>query len=278
MRFYMVLVACMVVPFLVLGQNQKWETWKVNGDSAFNKNDFKEAIQWYTKSIENSKLKEGEHYQALYMRAAAYYSMGSFSEALLDINRYIQNQPNTQQAYLLRAFVNRELDNPEEQLKDLNRLLAGNPNQTDWLRWKVSVLMDMEKYEEGRKILFQLKTFQPNASIDFFIGLSYYFGDQGDSAIIYFDQAIQKEPNYFPPYFYATSLSLQEEAYGLALDYVNKAIALEPENLSLYFFKGVALVEIKELKEGCRFLSKAFYGGYDEAKDYLVGYCYDTAH
>ena len=40
--------------------------------------------------------------------------------------------------------------------------------------------------------------------------------------------------------------------------------------------KGVALVELEKLDEGCRCLNKSFYSGYDEADGYLKEYCYSS--
>ena len=54
---------------------------------------------------------------------------------------------------------------------------------------------------------------------------------------------ISKNPEYLQPYLYAASLTLEEEVYDLALRYVNAGLKIEPDNLTLLFYKGIALVE-----------------------------------
>jgi hypothetical protein len=75
-------------------------------------------------------------------------------------------------------------------------------------------------------------------------------------------------------YLYAASLCIDREAYSWALDYINKGLQQDPLNTTLIFYKGYALVESEKVTEGCRYLTRAFHAGFDDAADYLKEYCY----
>ena len=88
-----------------------------------------------------------------------------------------------------------------------------------------------------------------------------------------FDEVIAEDPNHIQTYLYAASLCLDEDAYELALNYVEKGLQKEPTNNTLLFYKGIALVETDRRSEGCRCLTKAFNAGIDDAGEYLKEYC-----
>ena len=106
------------------------------------------------------------------------------------------------------------------------------------------------------------------------LGLSYYYQEDSDSAIVIFDELLRENPAYLQGYIYAASLSLDEEAYEMALSYINKGLEQDPGNATLIFYKGIALIETEQEKEGCRCLTQAFNAGVDDVADYLKQYCY----
>jgi tetratricopeptide (TPR) repeat protein len=106
------------------------------------------------------------------------------------------------------------------------------------------------------------------------MGLIYYYQSNPDSALMIFDEVIARSPEYLQPYLYASSLTLEEEAYDLSLNYISAGLKIEPDNLTLIFYKGIALIESDKAQEGCRCLTKAFNRGMDDAGEYLKSYCY----
>ena len=174
----------------------------------------------------------------------------------------------------MRAYINQELEDYDAQLKDLNEFIIANPGNPELLRWRASVFMDMERYTEARKDLRLLLQYQPSPELKAYLGLSYYYQDDPDSAIVIFDEVIASNPEYTEAYLYASSLSLEQEAYDLALNYIDRGLKIDPANHTLLFYKGVALVEEEKTDEGCKCLTQAFNEGMDDAADYLKNYCY----
>jgi tetratricopeptide (TPR) repeat protein len=266
--------------FLWAQDRARIQAWSVEADTLMNRRDYEGALTLYTKIIQESKLKSEDDFMALYNRALAYFSLGRHAGALRDVNQYIEKYPE-QHARLLRLYIYQELGDHENQVKDLNALIAESPGNAELIQWRMSVLMDAEKYAEARKDIRQLLTVQAgpelrqaSPELRSYLGLTYYYEDNADSAMIIFDEVIKTDPSYVQSYLYAGSLCIEKEAYDLALKYVNKGLQQEPANTTLLFYKGIALVENKKIQEGCRCLTKAFNAGFDDAADYLKEYCY----
>jgi tetratricopeptide (TPR) repeat protein len=245
----------------------------VQADTLMGREDFNGALALYTKVIETSKLATPQELQVLYKRAYCYYSLERFDDALKDINNYIDKTGDLQ-GKLLRAYVYQELGRAGEQLKDIDELAQSSPDNLDLLRWRASVLMDAEKYKEARRDIQKIMIIDQGPDIVGFLGLTYYYDNDPDSALLIFDRVLAAHPEHVQTYVYASSLALEQESYPLALNYINKGLQRDPSNGTLIFYKGIALVESENLDEGCRCLSRAFAAGTDDAGDYLKQYCY----
>jgi tetratricopeptide (TPR) repeat protein len=245
----------------------------VQADTLMGRQDFAGALALYTKVIESSRLTTPQELQVLYKRAYCYYSMERFEDALTDINRFV-GQTDDMQAKLLRAYVYQELGRTDDQLKDINELVSNNPDNIDLLRWRASVLMDAEKYKEARNDIQKVMMIDRGPEVMGYLGLTYYYDNDPDSALVIFDRVLASNPEHMQTYIYAASLALEQESYPLALAYISRGLQREPANGTLIFYKGIALVESDKTDEGCRCLAKAFAAGTDDAGDYLKLFCY----
>jgi len=245
----------------------------VQADTLMGRQDFNGALALYTKVIESSKMATPQEQQVLYKRAYCYYSLERFEDALKDINLYIDKTEDLQ-GKLLRAYVYQELGRTDDQLKDINELAQSSPDNLDLLRWRASVLMDAEKYREARHDIQKIMMIDQSPEIVGFLGLTYYYDNDPDSALLIFDRVLAAHPEHVQTYVYASSMALEQESFPLALTYINKGLQQDPSNGTLIFYKGIALVESEKVDEGCRCLSRAFASGTDDAGDYLKQYCY----
>jgi tetratricopeptide (TPR) repeat protein len=260
----------MMSSFFSAAQNHGME---VEADTLVGRQDYAKALELYSKILEKSKPKTEEEYQIYYKRAICYYGLEKFNDALHDINALIEKYPQPQ-AKLLRAYINQELENYDAVLQDLDELMAMNPDSPELIQWRVSVLMETGKYKKAQKDIHKLLSYQPSSQLKSYLGLTYYYENIPDSALIIFEEIIREDPNFVHAYLYTASLCLDENAYELALKYVNEGLKRDPSNATLLFYKGIALVETDKEKEGCRCLTKAFDAGIDDVADYLKSYCY----
>ncbi len=250
-------------------------TQEIQADTLLNRQEYSAALELYNKLIQKSKPTTEEEYRLYYKRAMCYYGLQNFEEALKDVNQYIESYPQ-EQAKLLRAYIHQELGNYEAQLADINDLLSRNPENPELLQWRASVFMEWEKYPEAQKDIQKLLGYQSSPQLKSYLGLSYYYQGNADSALMLFDEVIAEDPRFVQTYLYAASLCMDEGAHELGLTYVHKGLQVEPSNMTLLFYKGIALVETDQVPEGCRCLTKAFNSGMDEVGDYLKEYCYSA--
>ena len=252
---------------------EKNASMMAQADTLLSREDYTGALELYNKIIEKSKTVSDEDYSVYYKRAFCYYGLERFEQALKDINQFIQKKPDDQ-AKLLRAYINQELGNYEDQLKDINEFISAHPDNVELLQWRASVFMEMERYKDAQKDIREILKSQDSPELRSYLGLTYYYQNQPDSALTIFDDVIAKDPDNIQTYLYAASLSLEEDAFELALQYIDKGLKKDPNNNTLLFYKGIALVETDKVNEGCRCLTKVFAAGFDDAGDYLKSYCY----
>lgn len=278
MRFLTIIFISLVCAASVSAQimSAKWKAVESEGDTLLNREDYPGALKKYNEAIEISKLKDTESKRMLYKRAICFYSTSDFQKALDDLNAFIPVYPSFPRARFLRAFVNRELGNTQAQLDDINELLALDPENLDLLKFKTSIYLESEKYQEAKTELLRLQKLENNEEIETQLGFIYYNLNDPDSAFLHFDSALERNAGYTPAYTYMTSLCLEQEAYEMAITYVDLALRLEPDNQQLIFYKGIALAESDKLEDGCRLLANVFYAGLDQAGDYLKQYCYSS--
>jgi tetratricopeptide (TPR) repeat protein len=275
-RFAPITVLLMLIsPAFVSAQSDKMKNAAImaQADTLLGKEDYTGALALYNKIIDKSKPVSDEDYSVFYKRAFCYYGLEQFDQALIDINQYIQKNPEDQ-AKLLRAYINQELGNYEDQLKDLNQFISAHPENLELLQWRASVLMEMENYKDAQKDIKAILKNQDSPELKSYLGLTYYYLNDADSALMIFDEVISREPNHIQTYLYAASLSLEQDAFELALRYIEQGLKKDPTNNTLLFYKGIALVETDKVNEGCRCLTKVFAAGFDDAGDYLKSYCY----
>ncbi|MEZ4973826.1 MAG: tetratricopeptide repeat protein [Cyclobacteriaceae bacterium] len=263
-----------LVALTSFAQDAKWKKYEVEADTLMNRQDFEGAIKLYSKVIKTSKLKDKSSYGSLYKRAVCYYSTGQFDPALADLATFMKEYPSLYQAHLLKAFIYRDMDDSENQLKALDNALAIQPGDPGLIKWRSGVYLQEGEYEKVKEDLQYVKAIQDDPEVEMYLGFAYYNLQQADSAFISLNKAIELEPTYLPAYLYGGSFSLQEADHERALKYLEVALKLDPENVNAQFYKGVALVELDRLEEGCRFLAKAFYSGEDDAGGYLKERCY----
>jgi tetratricopeptide (TPR) repeat protein len=142
------------------------------------------------------------------------------------------------------------------------------------LKWRAGLLIEKEEFNQAIKDLLIVRQMQDDPEVEINLAFSYYSIDKKDSAIMAINKAIELEATFLPAYLYGGSFSLEEANYELAIRYINVALMLDPENATAWFYKGVALIELKKDDQACSCLRKAFYAGQDDAGDYLKQYCY----
>lgn len=268
------LIILLVGSLNLQAQDEKIKAWSVEADTLMQREEFEGALRLYDKILQNAPKDDPIRKQAQYNRIVCLYSLDDLSTALQEVNRFIEQTPEFPQAKLLRAFIYRDMDDTEAQLKDVSDLVRRNPLNVDLVKWQSYLFIQEEKYDSAKMQLKFASRLRNDPEIELYLGMTYYYTDDPDSALHHFDNALEMKPDAFPALMYASAVCLDQSAYELALNYLDKAALLDPNNLSVLFYKGIALTETGKREEGCRCLSRAFYGGEDAAGDYLQYKCF----
>jgi tetratricopeptide (TPR) repeat protein len=267
-------VAFFICSNLVLAQPTKWQSIEAEADTLMQREQFEKAEQKYTKIITASNKQI--HLKIYYKRAVCRYYLGWFENAVQDATVFITQTPDASQAYILRALCYRQLGDLENQLKDIEKASELQLDNQQLVKWRGSLYVEKGEHEKGKNDLLSVRTFEDDAELETTLGMAYAGLGNTREAIKCFNQSIVLDVNYANAYLYAGSLLMEQDQHGDAITYFDLLLKLEPDNNSALFYKGIALVESKRQKEGCRCLQKAFDSGLDDALDYLKEYCYDV--
>lgn len=86
--------------------------------------------------------------------------------------------------------------------------------------------------------------------------------DRLDEAILYFEKSIKNQPEDFESFEFLMQLLVQKKQYEKVDNYANQQLELYPTQASLYYYLGVALLNLNKTKEA---ISKL-----EEGADYVV--------
>jgi tetratricopeptide (TPR) repeat protein len=274
MRSLFVFTALLFCSSLVCAQTDKWKALEIEADTLMARENYEAALDKYNRIDKATGLKDPDLYFIYYKRGVCLYSLQQYEDALQEVEQFIKLQPDFYQAKLLKAYIGREIGDEQIQISSLSDLLRLDPKNLDLLKWRATAFIDAAMYPESRRDVVAAKNIHDDAELEGYLGITYYYEEKADSALLYFDKAISMDKTYLTSYLYAGSLCLDEEAYDLSLIYLNKGLQIDPTNITLQFYKGIALVEKQDLDHGCSLLAKAFKAGVDDAGDYLKEYCY----
>jgi len=152
------------------------------------------------------------------------YEKGEFTEALMNLNKAIDIDPNYAAAYFLRGNIKDNFDDRHGAMKDYNMALEKNPKFTDAFFARGNVKMKLQDY----------------------------YG-----AIADFTSCISLNENNIEAYFNRGKAKQFLQAYEDAINDCSKIIQLHPKNVDAYYMRGILRIEFGDVKNGCLDLSKA---------------------
>jgi tetratricopeptide (TPR) repeat protein len=152
------------------------------------------------------------------------YEKREFMEALLNLNKALEIDPNYSNAYYLRGNIKDNFDDRHGAMKDYNTALEKNPKFADAFFARGNVKMKLQDY----------------------------YGAIND-----YTAAISINENYIEAYFNRGKAKQYLQAYEDAINDCSKIIQINPKNVDAYFMRGILRIDFGDLKNGCLDLSKA---------------------
>lgn len=168
------------------------------------------------------------------------YEKREFMEALLNLNKAIEIDPNFSNAYYLRGNIKDNFDDRHGAMKDYNAALEKNAKFSDAFFARGNVKMKLQDY----------------------------YG-----AISDYSSAIALNENYIEAYFNRGKAKQFLQAYQDAINDCTKIIQINPKNVDAHFMRGILRIDFGDIKNGCLDLSKAGELGDQKAYDTIKEKC-----
>lgn len=168
------------------------------------------------------------------------YEKNEFMEALLNVNKAIEIDPNYAAAYYLRGNIKDNFDDRHGAMKDYNTAIEKNAKFPDALFARGNVKMKLQDY----------------------------YG-----AIADYTAAININENYIEAYFNRGKAKQFLQAYEDAINDCSKIIQINPKNVDAYYMRGILRITFGDMKNGCLDLSKAGELGDQKAYETIKEKC-----
>jgi len=110
---------------------RKVEKFKEEGNKHFSAGNTQEAIEAYTQALEVDPKNKNMNAIILANRAAAHMKKNAYMEALVDLNKSIELNPDYTKAYMRRGNVHSHLENYEDAIRDYNTVKQKDPHYDD---------------------------------------------------------------------------------------------------------------------------------------------------
>ncbi len=267
----------LVDPFIIRGKiNTRLDQYPAA------ENDFSRAIELGSDKIE-----------LLYWRSTSYAMQGKLAEAIEDIDAYIERNPNNRYVLYLRGIYYQEAGEYEKSIEDLSWLINHDTDYPEaWLQRGVSyfrngeygfALKDFNEYialdpenpyafsqRAAVKMLVDQKesaladierAIELDADEGFYLKLKgdlYFSLDQYDNAINAYQESLRLlDRAQSAVYDMLAHCYYFKKNYRKAVDTINKAIELEPEEPRFYKFKASYLSELEKYDEALAAIDKA---------------------
>jgi tetratricopeptide (TPR) repeat protein len=168
------------------------------------------------------------------------YEKSEFMEAILNLNKALQVDPNYSPAYYLRGNIKDNFEDRHGAMKDYNMALEKNPKFADAFFARGNVKMKLQDY----------------------------YG-----AIADYSTAIGINENYIEAYFNRGRAKQFLLAYEDAINDCSKIIQINPNNIDAFYMRGILRINFGDLKNGCLDLSKAGELGDHKAYEIIKEKC-----
>lgn len=179
--------------------------------------------------------KNPENPELFAKRSMVYAEKGKIDDALNDINIAVRLDSMNPEFYIRQSSLYLLLGKSEKaklSLEKSNRLMP--KNQETLLKLSELYLL-VKDYKNSVSFLNDVERLNPNHERIFFMrGLINYETDQDDEAIVNFQKAIEKKPDFYEVYI-LLGLLYTEKSDSLAISYFNNAIRVNPGSIEAFY-------------------------------------------
>lgn len=251
--------------YSALVQNADYETENnLYAYEALHSSGYKKGIEAFSKAIQLSP----DFALAYKYRGIAYENLEMYQEALSDLCRWSELEPFSAEAYHCKANVNAEIDEAAS-IRDFDKAIELNSEYIQAYNNRGRTYLSMENkhlsnsdFEKSIQLCNKrLKEINIKSTVAT-ISQVYFFrawakdklGDK-NAAIEDYNKAIELNPNHYSSYFFRGYLYYNEQQWADAVFDFLKATELNPSNAYCNYMVSACLLELDYLPEALEFIN-----------------------
>lgn len=166
------------------------------GDRAYNNENYKEAIDFYSKAIDLRKNFASDYNN----RGCAYHANKEYILAVEDFDKAIELDANFSNAYNNRGLAYLDIKDYNKALEDFNKAIELDSNGSEFFNNRGCLFYELDKYDQAIEDFDKSINMTPSASSYRYRGNAYYNKKEYERAISDLSKAIQLDYKYKDAY------------------------------------------------------------------------------
>lgn len=230
-----------------------------------------EVIPACTEEIDN-ELHEKENYikEALILRGTFWLLMGQYDDALVDLNKVINDKTCDSKlrsnALIKRASLQMQTENKDAAFEDFAKAVEIDESNPDIYHNRGQVYLLVEQPQNSIIEFEKAYSLQPSNSLTYIHKLysEYHLAvSEGNNTLLFkkiedFSNAVKEYPDCTECYSLFAQVLSDQQQYSLADSYFEKAMKLEPQNASFYVHRGLLYLQWEgDIEKALEYLKKA---------------------
>jgi tetratricopeptide (TPR) repeat protein len=233
--------------------NAKPSIWIERGNQLLRLGRFAEAEQAFERAIQ---LNPPFVHLAWYGKGKALEGRFRFQEAVKAFEASLLKQPSYTPALSNLSRMYRVLQDSEKALVAINKAIQFAPKNANFYNEKFGVLRKLGRFQEALLAINKAISLSPRAAFYSERGFAYSYLDY-PKAISDCTKAIAINPEYLPAYLYRGNIYAALKDYPKAIADYTKAIAINPEYAEVYKSRGLTYHESKDYPKAIADYTKA---------------------
>jgi tetratricopeptide (TPR) repeat protein len=224
------------------------------GDICYARRELREAVGYYTRSIELDPGNVG----AYYTRGTAYCGLNQFEKAIADYDRVIEIDSDFAPALGNRGNAYSELNQFGKAISDYDKVIEIDPEDALAYNNRGAIYFDLNQVERAIKDYDRALEIDPEYALAYYNrGLAYSKLNQVEKAIKDYDKTIEIDPEYAQAYNNRGLAYFNLNQIERAIKDYDRAIEIDPELPQAYYNRSLAYSILKEFEKAERDYNKA---------------------
>ena len=245
-----------------------YETAVFDGDTKMSANDPAGSISDYTKAISIDPV----NWKAYSNRAISHIRTGDLQKSLQDLNEAIKLKPLSM-LYGNRGYVENKLGDKQASLDDYEKAVQLDPSNLVYYDLGIARYMAGNKTGALEAVVKHMDYFTKDE-------MGYYFGgivasetERFNEALDYFNKAIAINSEVSQFYMKRADVYFLQKKYTEAVTDYSKVIELDPAGAEAYYIRGNAKASLMDREGACADWKKASELGFEDPNGYIRDLC-----